>query len=81
MCLFETGQVDAARRLVRRTAPAVQATVDALGDASAVAVTFLITIDGRLAYRDGQPETARRLLAGLQSWRVSPDIRVSRSTS
>ena len=28
-----------------------------------VAVTFLITIDGRLAYRDGQPETARRLLA------------------
>ena len=63
MCLFETGEVDAARRLVRQTAPAVQATVDALGDASAVAVTFLITIDGRLAYRDGRPETARRLLA------------------
>ena len=63
MCLFETGQVDAARRLVRQTAPAVQATVDALGDASAVAVTFLITIDGRLAYRDGQPEIAQRRLA------------------
>ena len=63
MCLLETGQEDAARRLVRQTAPAVQATVDALGDASAVAVTFLITIDGRLAYQDGQPETARRLLA------------------
>ena len=63
MCLFETGHVDAARRLVRQTAPAVQATVDALGDASAVAVTFLITIDGRLAYRDGQPESAWRLLA------------------
>jgi LuxR family transcriptional regulator, maltose regulon positive regulatory protein len=62
MCLFETGQVDAARRLVHQTAPAVQATVEALGDASAAAVTFLITIDGRLAYRDGQPETARRLL-------------------
>ena len=63
MCLFETGEVDAARRLVRQTAPAVQATVDGLGDASAVAVTFLITIDGRLAYRDGRPEAARRLLA------------------
>ena len=56
MCLLETGQEDAARRLVRQTAPAVQATVDALGDASAVAVTFLITIDGRLAYQDGETE-------------------------
>jgi ATP/maltotriose-dependent transcriptional regulator MalT len=63
MCLLETGQEDAARRLVRQTAPAVQATVDALGDASAVAVTFLITIDGRLAYQDGDTESARRLLA------------------
>ena len=63
MCLLETGQEDAARRLVRQTAPAVQATVDALGDASAVAVTFLITIEGRLAYQDGEPETAWRLLA------------------
>jgi LuxR family transcriptional regulator, maltose regulon positive regulatory protein len=63
MCLLETGQEDAARRLVRQTAPAVQATVDALGDASAVAVTFLITIEGRLAYQDGETESAWRLLA------------------
>ncbi len=46
MCLLETGQEDAARRLVRQAAPAVQATVDALGDASAMAITFLITIEG-----------------------------------
>jgi LuxR family maltose regulon positive regulatory protein len=63
MCQFETGQEDEARRLVQNVAPAVQATLDALGDAAAVAVTFLITIDGRLAYRDGRSDDARRLLS------------------
>ena len=36
--------------------------LDALGDAAAAAVTFLVAVDGRLAYRDGRIEDARRLL-------------------
>jgi len=63
MCLVETGQDEAARRLVGQVAPVVQATVDALGDASAPAVTFLLMVEGRLAHRDGPPAVARRLLA------------------
>jgi LuxR family maltose regulon positive regulatory protein len=62
MCLFETGREDAARLLVHHVAPAVQGIVRALGDAAAPAVTFLSAIEGRLAYRDGEPETAQRLL-------------------
>jgi LuxR family maltose regulon positive regulatory protein len=62
VCLFETGREEAARRLVRQVAPAVQGTLEALGDAAAPAVTFLVAVEGRLAYRDGDPETAQRLL-------------------
>jgi LuxR family transcriptional regulator, maltose regulon positive regulatory protein len=62
MCLFETGRDDAARLLVHQVAPAVQGIVRALGDAAAPAVTFLTGIEGRLAYRDGEPDTAVRLL-------------------
>jgi LuxR family transcriptional regulator, maltose regulon positive regulatory protein len=62
MCLFETGRDDAARLLVRQVGPAVQGIVRALGDAAAPAVTFLTAIEGRLAYRDGEPDTAVRLL-------------------
>jgi LuxR family transcriptional regulator, maltose regulon positive regulatory protein len=62
MCLFETGSADAARRLVHQVAPTVQRMVQALGDAAAPAVTFLMAIEGRLAYRDGEPDTALRLL-------------------
>jgi LuxR family maltose regulon positive regulatory protein len=62
MCLFETGRADAARRLVHQVAPTVQRMVQALGDAAAPAVTFLMAIEGRLAYRDGEPDTALRLL-------------------
>jgi LuxR family transcriptional regulator, maltose regulon positive regulatory protein len=62
MCLFETGREEAARLLVHQVAPAVQGIVRALGDAAAPAVTFLSAIEGRLAYRDGEPEAALRLL-------------------
>jgi ATP/maltotriose-dependent transcriptional regulator MalT len=62
MCLLETGRQDEARRLVHQVAPAVQAMLDALGDAAAAAVTFLVAVDGRLAYRDGRGDDARRLL-------------------
>jgi LuxR family transcriptional regulator, maltose regulon positive regulatory protein len=62
MCLFETGREEAARRLVRQVAPAVQGTLQALGDAAAPAVTFLVAVEGRLAYRGGHPDTAVRLL-------------------
>jgi LuxR family transcriptional regulator, maltose regulon positive regulatory protein len=62
MCLFETGRADAARRLVHQVAPTVQRMVQALGDAAAPAVTFLMAIEGRLAYRDREPDTALRLL-------------------
>jgi LuxR family transcriptional regulator, maltose regulon positive regulatory protein len=62
MCLFETGREEAARRLVHQVAPAVHGTVQALGDAAAPAVTLLMAVDGRLAYRDGEPDTALRLL-------------------
>ena len=63
MCLVETGQQDEARRLVHRVAPAVQGMLDALGDAAAAAVAFLVAVDGRLAYHDGRTEDARRLLS------------------
>ncbi len=62
MCLFETGREEAARLLVHQVGPAVEGIVRALGDAAAPAVTFLTAVEGRLAYRDGDPETARRLL-------------------
>ena len=62
MCLIETGRDREARRLVHQVAPAVQGMLDALGDAAAVAVTFLVAVEGRLAYRDGHTEEARRLL-------------------
>ena len=62
MCLLETGREDEARRLVHQVAPAVQGMLDALGDAAAAAVTFVVAVDGRLAYRDGRTEDARRLL-------------------
>jgi len=63
MCLLETGHQEAARRLVGQVAPLVQATVQALGDAAAAAVTFLVMVQGRLAHLDGQVAAARRLLA------------------
>jgi ATP/maltotriose-dependent transcriptional regulator MalT len=63
MCLLETGHQEAARRLVGQVAPVIQATVDALGDAAAAAVTFLVMVQGRLAHLDGQVAAARRLLA------------------
>jgi LuxR family maltose regulon positive regulatory protein len=47
---------------VHQVAPAVQGMLDALGDAAAAAVTFLVAVDGRLAYRDGRSDDARRLL-------------------
>ena len=62
MCLLETGRQDEARRLVHQVAPAVQAMLDALGDAAAAAVTFLVAVDGRLAHHDGRGDDARRLL-------------------
>ena len=64
MCLFETGRQDEARRLVHQVSTTVQAMLDALGDAAAAAVTFLMAVDGRLAYRDGRIDDARRLLTG-----------------
>ena len=63
MCLLETGREDEAGRLVHQVAPAVQGILEALGDAAAAAVTFVVAVDGRLAYRDGRTDDARRLLA------------------
>ena len=63
MCLLETGREDEARRLVHQVSTTVQAMLDALGNAAAAAVTFLIAVDGRLAYREGRIDDARRLLA------------------
>ena len=63
MCLLETGREDEARRLVHQVSTTVQAMLDALGDAAAAAVTFLMAVDGRLAYREGRIDDARRLLA------------------
>ena len=72
MCLFETGREDAARALVRQVGPAVQGIVRALGDAAAPAVTFLTAIEGRLAYRDGEPDTAvRRLTRAAELARIA----------
>ena len=62
MCLLETNRVDEARRLVHQVAPAVQGMLNALGDAAAAAVAFLVAVDGRLAYRDGRSADALRLL-------------------
>ncbi len=62
MCLLETDRVDEARRLVHQVAPAVQGMLNALGDAAAAAVAFLVAVDGRLAYRDGRSADALRLL-------------------
>jgi LuxR family maltose regulon positive regulatory protein len=63
MCLVETGREDEARRLAHQVAPAVQRMLDILGDAAAAAVTFVVAVEGRLAYRDGRTDDARRLLA------------------
>jgi LuxR family transcriptional regulator, maltose regulon positive regulatory protein len=64
MCLLETGREDEARRLlVHQVSTTVQSMLDALGDAAAAAVTFLMAVDGRLAYREGRIDDARRLLA------------------
>jgi LuxR family maltose regulon positive regulatory protein len=63
MCLIETGQQDEARRLLDRVTPAVQGMLDALGDAAAAAVAFLVAVEGRLAHRDGHIADARRLLS------------------
>jgi len=72
MCLFETGREDAARALIRQIGPAVQGIVRALGDAAAPAVTFLTAIEGRLAYRDGEPDTAvRRLTRAAELARIA----------
>jgi len=62
-CLLETGRDEQARRLIRQVAPAARATEEALGDAAAQAVTYLLAVEGRLARRAGQATTARRLLA------------------
>ncbi|HEY5846696.1 MAG TPA: LuxR C-terminal-related transcriptional regulator [Microlunatus sp.] len=62
MCLVENGRTEEARRLVHQVAPAVQGMLDALGDAAAAAVTFVVAVDGRLAYHDGRTDDARRLL-------------------
>ena len=62
MCLVETDRHDEARRLVHRVAPIVGNMLDALGDAAAAAVTFVVAVDGRLAYHEGRTEDARRLL-------------------
>jgi LuxR family transcriptional regulator, maltose regulon positive regulatory protein len=62
MCLLETGREDEARRLVHQLSTTVQGMLDALGDAAAAAVAFLVAVDGRQAYRDGRIDDARRLL-------------------
>ena len=56
----------------------IQATVDALGDAAAAAVTFLVMVQGRLAYLDGQVAAAR--WPGRPSWPVWPPILLVAST-
>jgi LuxR family transcriptional regulator, maltose regulon positive regulatory protein len=62
MCLFETGHDEAARRLIHQLKPVVQGIMQALGDAAAPAVAFLLAVEGRLAYRDGKPADAVRVL-------------------
>lgn len=63
MCLFESGRVEAARRLMHQVEPTMQAMLHALGDAAAPAVAFLMMVKGRLAHRDGETVAARGLLA------------------
>jgi len=62
MWLLESGHDLETRRLVHQVAPAVQEMLDVLGDAAAAAVAFVVAVEGRLAYRDGHTEDARRLL-------------------
>jgi LuxR family maltose regulon positive regulatory protein len=62
MCLCETDRDAETRRLVDQVAPMVRATLDAIGDAAAPAVTFLLMVEGRIAHRDGQVAMARGLL-------------------
>jgi LuxR family maltose regulon positive regulatory protein len=62
MCLVETEREEEARRLVQQVSPAVRGMLEALGDAAATAVAFLVAVEGRLAHRDGRTEEARRLL-------------------
>ena len=62
MCLLETGREDEARRLAHQVAPAVQGMLDALGDAAAAAVTFVVRLRAGWRTDDGRTEDARRLL-------------------
>ena len=63
MCLFDSGRVEVARRLLHQVEPTMQAMLHALGDAAAPAVAFLMMVKGRLAHRDGETVAARGLLA------------------
>jgi LuxR family transcriptional regulator, maltose regulon positive regulatory protein len=63
MCLFDSGRVEAARRLLHQVEPTMQAMLQALGDAAAPAVALLMMVKGRLAHRDGETVAARGLLA------------------
>ena len=63
MCLFDSGRVEAARRLLNQVEPIMQAMLQALGDAAAPAVALLMMVKGRLAHRDGETVAARGLLA------------------
>jgi LuxR family maltose regulon positive regulatory protein len=63
MCLFERSREEAAQRLIRQVLPAMQQMIQALGDAAAPAVVFLVAVEGRLALREGRTDEARQLLA------------------
>ncbi len=63
MCLFDSGRVEAARRLLHQVEPIMQAMLQALGNAAAPAVALLMMVKGRLAHRDGETGAARGLLA------------------
>jgi LuxR family transcriptional regulator, maltose regulon positive regulatory protein len=62
-CMFESGREEAAGRLIPEVLPAMQRIIQALGDAAAPAVAFLMMVQGRLAHRAGRTIEAQQLLA------------------
>ena len=62
MCLLETGREEEARRLCIRLRPPCRGCWTLWGTRPLPPSTFLVAVEGRLAYHDGRSEDARRLL-------------------
>ena len=70
--------MDQARRLIRSVADRIDAVDAAWGDAAAASLTWIRLVEGRIAYRSGDPAAAaallRRAVALADIWGRSTDL-------